>query len=195
MPAKRSRRLVVLDHVAQVFEPGRRYPEREVNVLLRAFYDDYAALRRYLVDEGFLAREDGEYWRSGGRSRSEATETTMFDTILGLPVHALVVHAVVVLVPLAAFGLIAIALVPPGGGSYVAGGRDPRDRGLVAGARRHQERPEARGPAQRRRRRRPADPATTRTWASWSSGPTLAMWRARRRAARPGPAAAAPAGR
>jgi hypothetical protein len=66
MPAKRSRRLVVLDHVARTFEPGRRYPERDVNVILRAFYDDYAALRRYLVDEGFLARAGGEYWRTGG---------------------------------------------------------------------------------------------------------------------------------
>ena len=66
MPAKRSRRLVVLDHVARVFEPGRRYPEHEVNVLLRAFYADHAALRRYLVDEGLLSREDGQYWRSGG---------------------------------------------------------------------------------------------------------------------------------
>ena len=66
MPAKRSRRLVVLDHVARVFEPGRRYPEREVNDVLRAFCADYAALRRYLVDEGFLDREDGVYWRAGG---------------------------------------------------------------------------------------------------------------------------------
>lgn len=66
MPAKRSRRLVVLDHVARAFEPGRRYPEAEVNVVLRAFFADYAALRRYLVDEGFLAREGGEYWRTGG---------------------------------------------------------------------------------------------------------------------------------
>jgi hypothetical protein len=66
MPAKRSRRLVVLDHVARAFEPGRRYVERDVNVVLRAFFADYAALRRYLVDEGFLAREDGVYWRAGG---------------------------------------------------------------------------------------------------------------------------------
>ncbi len=66
MPAKRSRRLVVLDHVAQAFEPGRRYAEPDVDVVLRAFYLDVAALRRYLVDEGFLAREAGEYWRSGG---------------------------------------------------------------------------------------------------------------------------------
>lgn len=36
----------------------------------------------------------------------------MFDTVLGLPVHALVVHFVVVLVPLASLGMVAIALRP-----------------------------------------------------------------------------------
>jgi hypothetical protein len=66
IPSVRSKRLVVLDHIAKVFEIGVRYPEREVDALLRAFHDDYAALRRYLVDEGFLARENAEYWRSGG---------------------------------------------------------------------------------------------------------------------------------
>jgi hypothetical protein len=65
-PAKRSRRLVVLDHLAQRFEPGRRYTEREVNQLLRPVDDDTATIRRYLVDERFLDRADGEYWRSGG---------------------------------------------------------------------------------------------------------------------------------
>lgn len=66
IPAKRGKRLMVLDYIAQVFEVGVRYPEKEVDVALRAFHDDYAALRRYLVDEGFLSREDGVYWRSGG---------------------------------------------------------------------------------------------------------------------------------
>ena len=66
MPARRNKRLVVLDQVARAFEPGRRYPEQEVNFILLDVYDDYAALRRYLVDEGFLAREDGIYWRVGG---------------------------------------------------------------------------------------------------------------------------------
>jgi hypothetical protein len=66
IPVSRSKRLVVLDHIARVFEPGVRYPERDVNTLLTAFHPDYAALRRYLVDEGFLAREAGHYWRSGG---------------------------------------------------------------------------------------------------------------------------------
>lgn len=36
----------------------------------------------------------------------------MFDTVFGLPLHALVVHAVVVLLPLAAIGGVVIALVP-----------------------------------------------------------------------------------
>jgi hypothetical protein len=52
--------------VARTFEPGHRYPEREVNDVLRSFWPDYAALRRYLVDEGFLDRADGVYWRAGG---------------------------------------------------------------------------------------------------------------------------------
>ena len=48
------------------FEPGVRYPEREVDAILRAWHADYAALRRYLVDEDLMARDDGVYWRTGG---------------------------------------------------------------------------------------------------------------------------------
>jgi hypothetical protein len=66
MPAKRSKRAIVLDRIAQDFEPGRHYAESEVNALLQARYADYAALRRYLVDEGLLDRDAGFYWRSGG---------------------------------------------------------------------------------------------------------------------------------
>ncbi|WP_171075073.1 DUF2087 domain-containing protein [Nonomuraea basaltis] len=66
LPVRRDKRLVVLRYIATVFEPGVRYPEKDVNVALRAFHDDHAALRRYLVDEGLLAREDNVYWRSGG---------------------------------------------------------------------------------------------------------------------------------
>jgi hypothetical protein len=70
LPAQRSRRLAVLQHVAQSFQPGLRYPEKEVDVVLRAWCGDgeadYVALRRYLVDEGLLGREGGVYWRCGG---------------------------------------------------------------------------------------------------------------------------------
>ncbi len=67
MPSKRSRRLVLLEEIAQRFEPGKRYTERQVNASLSEVDSDTATLRRYLVDNGFLDRGDGEYWRSGGR--------------------------------------------------------------------------------------------------------------------------------
>ncbi len=66
MPAKRAKRLAVLDYVAGSFEVGTHYSELEVNAILRTKIDDYVALRRYLVDEGLLSRDHGEYWRSGG---------------------------------------------------------------------------------------------------------------------------------
>jgi hypothetical protein len=66
IPAKQSKRRIVLARLALEFEPGVRYPERQVNETLRRFHDDYAALRRYLVDEDLLTREKGKYWRSGG---------------------------------------------------------------------------------------------------------------------------------
>jgi len=66
MPARLARRRLLLDAVAQGFEPGVRYPERVVSSFLAQFYDDHAALRRYLVDEGFLSRDHGEYWRTAG---------------------------------------------------------------------------------------------------------------------------------
>jgi len=66
LPAARSRRRIVLEHIAACFEPGVRYPERAVDAVLRAWYDDYVTLRRYLIDEDLMARENGLYWRTGG---------------------------------------------------------------------------------------------------------------------------------
>ena len=66
MPARRARRLLLLDCVAQEFEPGRRYREAEVDAILKALADDHATLRRYLVDEELMSREAGIYWRTGG---------------------------------------------------------------------------------------------------------------------------------
>jgi hypothetical protein len=66
IPSRHQKLLVVLDHIAQSFEPGKTYPEAEVNAVLSGFHPDYAALRRYLVENQFLTRQDGVYWRSGG---------------------------------------------------------------------------------------------------------------------------------
>lgn len=66
IPTQRSKKLIVLDRLAQEFDVGLRYSERQVNAILRRFHADVASLRRYLVDEGFLDRESGVYWRAGG---------------------------------------------------------------------------------------------------------------------------------
>jgi hypothetical protein len=66
IPRRRAARLAVLDALANEFQPGHRYSEDTVNASLSKFHPDYCALRRLLVDEEFLDRKDGVYWRSGG---------------------------------------------------------------------------------------------------------------------------------
>jgi DNA-binding transcriptional ArsR family regulator len=73
IPAGERKRLLVLRFLAEsAFEPGRDYPEREVNMLLALRYPDVAALRRYLVDAGFMQRAAGVY-----RLRPESDWPTM----------------------------------------------------------------------------------------------------------------------
>ena len=66
IPAKQAKRLIILNRLSLEFEPSVHYSEREVNEILKRFHQDYASLRRYLVDEDLLTREKGQYWRSGG---------------------------------------------------------------------------------------------------------------------------------
>jgi hypothetical protein len=70
VPAQAGRRRQLLEHVVQSFEPGRDYPEKEVNAVLRVWTEgggiDHVSVRRYLVDEGLLTRDGDSYRRSGG---------------------------------------------------------------------------------------------------------------------------------
>ncbi len=70
IPAGQAKRRVLLDWLSQDFEVGRRYTEQMVNLIIGKRHPDTAALRRYLVDDDFLSRESGEYWRSGGSTPS-----------------------------------------------------------------------------------------------------------------------------
>ncbi|HET9494164.1 MAG TPA: DUF2087 domain-containing protein [Chloroflexia bacterium] len=63
-PRKHSQMLVVLDEIVGKFEPERQYPEREVNVILGEVNEDYATLRRLLVDYGYMVRSGGIYRRN-----------------------------------------------------------------------------------------------------------------------------------
>jgi hypothetical protein len=54
----------VLEYLAERFQEGVEYPEPDVNELLGRFHDDYASLRRHLVDDGLLTRSAGHYRRA-----------------------------------------------------------------------------------------------------------------------------------
>ena len=65
IPAQRKKLEAVLRYVVEVFEPGKRYSEKQVNQLLVRFHADTASLRRELVGNKLMARAGGggEYWR------------------------------------------------------------------------------------------------------------------------------------
>jgi hypothetical protein len=74
IPVGQAKRRVLLDWLSQDFEVGRRYTEQMVNLIIGQRHPDTAALRRYLVDDEFLSRESGEYWRSGGSTQAAPSD-------------------------------------------------------------------------------------------------------------------------
>ncbi|WP_416955037.1 DUF2087 domain-containing protein [Nocardioides sp. T5] len=71
VPAKRKVRAGVLLEVLSRFEPGRDYSEPEVNEVLLGVHEDFAYLRRELVNYHYLERGDGRY-----RTASQAPPRT-----------------------------------------------------------------------------------------------------------------------
>jgi hypothetical protein len=65
IPAQRKKRMAILRWLAEDFQPGRRYPEAEVNRIISRRHPDFATLRRYLVDEELMQRQRSIYWRTG----------------------------------------------------------------------------------------------------------------------------------
>ncbi|MDZ4767673.1 MAG: metalloregulator ArsR/SmtB family transcription factor [Chloroflexota bacterium] len=63
-PSKEVKLLIVLDWIASHFQLGTIYTEPEVNATIQRFHDDFATLRRDLIDYGYLRRERGgqTYW-------------------------------------------------------------------------------------------------------------------------------------
>jgi hypothetical protein len=61
---KEKKKIVILRRIALQFEKGRKYSEKDVNVILKEIFEDYATIRRYLIEYGFMARTNDckEYW-------------------------------------------------------------------------------------------------------------------------------------
>ncbi len=60
IPTQKKKERIILEELAKVFEPGRIYTEREVNILLADFHDDFCTLRRDMIGEGLMKREQHE---------------------------------------------------------------------------------------------------------------------------------------
>lgn len=63
IPAQRKKERICLEEIAKELELGRPYLERELNQVLLRFHQDYCTLRRDMISEGILRREEGLYTR------------------------------------------------------------------------------------------------------------------------------------
>jgi hypothetical protein len=72
LPVKMSKKIELSRWLLQLVEPGRRYTERELTDLFEAYVDDFALMRRMLVEDGSIERErDGSaYWRVESRNQT-----------------------------------------------------------------------------------------------------------------------------
>lgn len=61
---KEKKKIIILRKIAEQFEHGKKYTEKEINKVLKEIYDDYVSIRRYLIEYGFMDRTDDgkEYW-------------------------------------------------------------------------------------------------------------------------------------
>ena len=63
--SKEKKKIATLRRISAEFESGREYSEKEVNEILTAIYPDFATLRRYLIEYGYLSRTKDcrIYWK------------------------------------------------------------------------------------------------------------------------------------
>lgn len=62
IPVQRKKELIVLEEIAKSFESGKQYTEREVNIIIADFHDDFCTIRRDMISFKILAREGSNYW-------------------------------------------------------------------------------------------------------------------------------------
>ncbi|MGE7601543.1 DUF2087 domain-containing protein [Peribacillus sp. NPDC097675] len=63
-PRKEKRKLIVLQNIIKHFEPSRVYSEKEINEILKMIFNDFATIRRALIDYKLMERNKDctEYW-------------------------------------------------------------------------------------------------------------------------------------
>lgn len=63
-PAKEKKKIIVLQEIVKNFAKGKTYSEKEINRILKRIYEDYATIRRSLIEYGFIERTNdcSSYW-------------------------------------------------------------------------------------------------------------------------------------
>lgn len=61
IPTQRKKERIVLEEIAKAFESGKSYTEREVNIIIADFNDDFCTIRRDMVAEKLLVRDKMTY--------------------------------------------------------------------------------------------------------------------------------------
>ena len=64
IPRSEKKKIIILQYLLQKFQHNKKYTEAEVNEIIKQMHEDYASLRRYLIQYGFMARENNGsiYW-------------------------------------------------------------------------------------------------------------------------------------
>ncbi len=63
IPVQRKKERIILEEIVRHFEHDRVYSEREVNIIIADFHDDFCTLRRDMISEKLMDRDRNGYWR------------------------------------------------------------------------------------------------------------------------------------
>lgn len=63
IPAQRKKERIILEEIVKAFDFGRKYAEREVNLIIADFFDDFCTIRRDMISENLMDRDKTGYWR------------------------------------------------------------------------------------------------------------------------------------
>lgn len=61
IPSQRKKKRIVLEEIAKSFKADKEYTEREVNIIIADYHDDFCTIRRDMIAEGLLTRENMIY--------------------------------------------------------------------------------------------------------------------------------------
>ncbi|MGE6204562.1 metalloregulator ArsR/SmtB family transcription factor [Guptibacillus hwajinpoensis] len=61
LPSQRKKKIIILKHLINGLERGKKYPEKEINEYIQKFHPDFATIRREFIINHFMYRENNIY--------------------------------------------------------------------------------------------------------------------------------------